>query len=175
MPDRRHLWRGIHDPEMVKSGLRITAQAGAERYRPGDTVSATLTVESTAVGHAFPTYVTPKVVLRAELVDRAGRPLPGSREERVIARDVALDLSREVADTRLLPGQRATLAYRRRVAEAGVRARLSVLVYPDAFYTRFFESLLAQGAGRGSAQVQEALEATRRSPFTVFVRELPLT
>ena len=49
------------------------------------------------------------------------------------------------------------------------------MVYPDEFYTRFFESLLAQGAGRGEAQIRAALEATRRSPFTVFTQELPLT
>ena len=26
MPERRHLWRGIHDPEMVRSGVTITAR-----------------------------------------------------------------------------------------------------------------------------------------------------
>ena len=61
-------------------------------------------------------------------------------------------------------------------AEAGAtRVRLSVVVEPDAFYTRFFEALLAQGAGRGEAQIREALEATRRSTFTVFERDIPLT
>ena len=39
----------------------------------------------------------------------------------------------------------------------------------------FFESLLAQGAGRGEAQIREALAATRRSLFMVFEREIPLT
>ncbi len=175
MPDRRHLWRGIHDPEMVRSGLTIVARAGASRYRPGDTISITLTVENTRVGHAFPTYVTPRVVLSAELVDQAGDVVAGSREERVIARDVTLDLSRERADTRLLPGAKAVLEYRRRVDRAGLRARLSVVVYPDAFYTAFFESLLAQGAGRGEAQIREALAASRRSAFTVFEQELPLS
>ena len=33
MPDRRHLWRGIHDPAMVRSGLTIVARDGASRYR----------------------------------------------------------------------------------------------------------------------------------------------
>ena len=50
-----------------------------------------------------------------------------------------------------------------------------MIVEPDAFYTKFFEALLAQGAGRGAAQIREALEAARRSPFTVFERELPLS
>jgi hypothetical protein len=175
MPDRRHLWRGIHDPDMVRSGLTIAARAGAARYRPGDTISVTLTVESTRVGHAFPTYVTPRVVLSAELVDEAGQVIAGSRQEKVIAREVTLDLEREIADTRLMPGKKAVLHYRRRVDHAGLRARLSVVVYPDEFYTRFFESLLEQGAGRGEARIREALAATRRSPFTVFEREIPLT
>jgi hypothetical protein len=175
MPDRRHLWRGIHDPDMVRSGLTIAVKPGAARYRPGETVAVTLRVESTRVGHAFPTYVTPKVVLRAELLDAGGAVIAGSLEELVIAREVALDLSREHFDTRLRPGQSATLEYRRRVDRPGVRARVSVIVYPDAFYTRFFNALLQQGAGRGAPQLREALTATRRSPFTVFVKELPLT
>src|SRR5439155_14402052 len=38
MPDRRHLWRGVHHPEMVRSGVTIDASAGASRYRPGEIV-----------------------------------------------------------------------------------------------------------------------------------------
>ena len=175
MPDRRHLWRGIHDADMVRSGLSIEAAGPKTRVGTGDVVSLALTVKSVRVGHAFPTYVTPKVVLRAELIDAAGAVVEGSREERVIAREIALDLSREIADTRLLPGQAATLRYRRRLPAAGISARLSVVVYPDAFYTSFYEALLQQGAGRGAAQIRQALEATRRSPFEVFRRELPLS
>jgi len=163
MPDRRHLWRGIHDPETVRAGLTITA-----RREDG---AAVLVVENSGVGHRFPTYVTPLVVLRGELLDAAGRVLPGSREEVLVGRRVELDLSREIADTRLQPGERATLRYAR--AAAGARARLSVVVYPDAFYTVFFEALLRQGAGRGEAQIRAALEATRRSPFTLFTADPP--
>jgi hypothetical protein len=175
MPDRRHLWRGIHDADMVRAGLTITASTGAPRYRPGQTAVATLSVTNTRVGHAFPTYVTPRVVLRAELLDTAGQVVAGSVAEQVIAREVALDLAHEAFDTRLGPGRTAALRYRPRVAAPGMRVRLSVIVEPDAFYTRFFETLLRQGAGRGEAQIREALAATRRSSFSVFVRELPLT
>jgi hypothetical protein len=175
MPDRRHLWRGIHDPEMVRSGLKVTARGGERRVRAGDLVDASLAVESTRVGHAFPTYVTPRVVLRGELIDAAGDVVAGTRRERVIAREVALDLSREIRDTRLSPGGRARLDYRVRAPAPGLRVRLSVVVEPDAFYTAFFEVLLENGAGRGEAQIREALAASRRSVFTVFVQELPAT
>lgn len=165
MPDRRHLWRGIHDPEMVRRGLTITIID--EAPGPGR-VAARLVVESTGVGHRFPTYVTPIVVLRAELIDGAGRAIAGTREERRIGREVTLDLERELADTRLDPGQRAELPYARALEGGAVAARFSVVVYPDAFYTAFFETLLRQGAGRGEDDIRAALADTRRSAFTVF-------
>ena len=175
MPDRRHQWRGIHDPDMVRSGLTVTARTDAARYRPGNWASLVLTVTSTRVGHAFPTYVTPRVIMRIELLDGDGRLVPGSRVEKIIAREVSLDLTRELFDTRLQPGQRVTLAYRPRLDTPGLRARFSVVVEPDAFYERFFEVLLRQGTGRGENQIREALDAARRSPFTVFARDIPLT
>src|SRR6058998_2503565 len=109
MPERRHLWRGIHDADMVRSGLTITL-VETPPHAAG-TVAARLVVENSGVGHRFPTYVTPLVLLRAELVDAAGRALAGTRVERRIGREVTLDLEREVSDTRLAPGERAELAY----------------------------------------------------------------
>jgi len=47
-------------------------------------------------------------------------------------------------------------------------------VFPDHFYTGFFESLLDSGAGDGDAQIREALDATRRSAFVIFERDVPL-
>lgn len=170
MPDRRHLWRGIHDPEMVRGGLTITLVDEADE--PGR-VAARLVVESTGVGHRFPTYVTPIVVLRAELVDGAGRAIAGTREEHRVGREVTLDLARELADTRLHPGERAELPYARALVPGAVAARFSVVVYPDAFYTAFFETLLRQGAGRGESDIRAALAATRRSAFTVFAALSP--
>jgi hypothetical protein len=174
MPDRRHLWRGIHDPEMVKSGVQIKLVTGRPRYRAGEKLTARLTITSTGVGHDFPTYVTPRVLVRAELLDAAGDPIPGSLEERAIGREVPLDLSREIADTRIPAGGRFTLDYTRRLDRPELRLRVSVTVFPDHFYTGFFESLLENGAGDGEAQIREALAATRRSAFVIFDRDLPL-
>jgi hypothetical protein len=165
MPDRRHLWRGIHDADMVRGGLAISV---VEEPPVVGRVAARLVVESTAVGHRFPTYVTPIVVLRAELVDAAGRAVAGTREERRIGREVSLDLEQELSDTRLRPGERAELPYARALGNGAVAARFSVVVYPDAFYTAFYEGLLRQGAGRGEAEIRTALAETRRSAFTAF-------
>ncbi len=175
MPGRRHLWRGIHDPDMVKSGVEISLTTDRPRYRPGDEVRATLTLRSVKVGHYFPTYVTPRIVVRGELLDSASRPVSCTARGAVIGRDVPLDLSREIADTRVPPGSRFAFEYRHRLARPALSLRITVTVLPDHFYTRFLESLLAWGAGSGTAQIQEALEATRRSAFVIFSRDITLT
>ncbi len=175
MPSRRHLWRGIHDRAMVRSGVTITLRTSRPRYRPGDEVRATLAVSSVAVGHYFPTYVTPRVLVRLVLLDEAGRHLPGSAEEHVIGREVTLDLAREISDTRIAPGSRTSFAYRRRLDRPGLRLMATVTVEPDHFYTRFFDSLLRSGQTAGSRDLRAALDASRRSRFEIFRRTVPLT
>jgi hypothetical protein len=175
MPDRRHRWRGIHDPEMVKSGVRVTLGLDRARYRPGHRLRATVTVASVNVGHYFPTYVTPQVVVRAVLVGTDGQPIAATAQEGIIGRQVPLDLSREIADTRIPPGGRFVLRYDRELDGPGLALRVTVTVYPDHFYTGFFAALLETGAGAGEADIREALDATRRSPFEIFARDVPLT
>jgi hypothetical protein len=175
MPDRRHVWRGIHDPAMTRSGVVVDVAIDRARDEPLDEVAARITISNTGVGHHFPTYVTPRVVVRAALVDAAGREVPASAEERVIARDVSLDLSRELSDTRIPAGGRLVFDYRRRAERAGVSLRVRVTVYPDHFYTRLFESLLGAGAGEATTEIQEALETTRRSAFDLYRADLPVT
>ncbi len=175
MPDRRHFWRGIHDAGMARSGVEIALRADRARYRVGDVARATLSISTPRACHAFPTYVTPQVLVRALLVDSEGRAVAGSVEERIIGRQVPLDLSREIADTRIPPGGRFTLIYARRLEDQGLRLRITVTVQPDEFYTRFFEAMLAAGAGKGEARIAEALEATRRSAYTLYEADLPLS
>ena len=175
MPDRRHLWRGIHDPEMVRSGVTIRRATDRQHYRPDDEVRARLAIGNTGVGHHFPTYVTPRVVVRMALVDMHGQELRGSAEEHSIGRDVSVDLTRERSDTRIPAGGRFTIAYRRRLERTtGVRLRAVVRVEPDHFYTGFFESLL-NSAGEGSREIVAALAASRQSAFELYRRDIPLT
>jgi len=175
MSDRRHLWRGIHDRDMVRSGVELGVTTGRRRYRAGDDLTAVLEVKSVGVGHYFPTYVTPRVVVRAGLIDAKGAFVAGSVQEHVIARDVSLDLSREISDTRIPPGGRASFSYRRRLESRGLTLRVTVTVYPDYFYSGFFESVLAAGAGASAPQIRTALDATRRSAFEIFTKDVPLT
>ncbi|MFN3476846.1 MAG: multiheme c-type cytochrome [Candidatus Methylomirabilales bacterium] len=173
MPDRKHLFRGIHDPEMVKKGVTIQLKTSKPRYRVGETILAALTVENTGVGHSFPTYVTPKVFIRAELIDPTGHPVPESVQEEVIGREVTLDLSREISDTRIPPKGTYTFKYAKKIDRRNLRLKVSVVVFPDYFYTRFFEAVLSGDQFvKGRKLLEEALEETRRSPFTIFEKEV---
>jgi len=169
MPDRHHLWRGIHDPEMVRQGVTIDLKT----TREGGRVQATLVITNSGVGHYFPTYLTPKVFLRMDLVDAQGRPVKGSFKEAVIGRDAPLDLSRELYDARLAPKASFTMKEAWKIDRPGFKLRARVVVEPDHFYTKFFQASIVQ-AERGKAQLREALRQTRRSSFTIFSREVPL-
>jgi hypothetical protein len=165
MPDRRHLWRGIHDAEMVRSGVTIGVvppriEAGAVR--------AALTMRNTGTGHDFPTYVTPKVVIEIFQEDSAGRAVAGTRREYVIARQVPLDLSREIADTRLAAGAQAALDYAVSRQQGAANLVYRVKVEPDAFYTGLYRSLIADGAGKGEAMIRQALADSLASHYTLF-------
>jgi hypothetical protein len=103
------------------------------------------------------------------------QPIASTEQEGIIGRQVPLDLSREIADTRIPPGGRFVLRYDRAIDGPGLTLRVTVTVYPDHFYTGFFGALLETGAGAGEAEIREALEATRRSPFEIFARDVPLT
>lgn len=172
MPERRHLWRGVHDEQMMSSSVTVSA-AGPVRTDRG--VEARLEIRNTGTGHRFPTYVTPKVIAEIYQAGADGRMLPGTLQQHVIARLVELDLSREIADTRLAPDEEAMLNYRARMDPGAAFLVYRMRVEPDAFYTEFFKSLLASGqAVRGKAMIGAALANLRRANFTFFEERRPL-
>ncbi|MCI0410582.1 MAG: hypothetical protein L0191_18815 [Acidobacteria bacterium] len=173
MPNRQHLWRGIHDPATVKQGVTVQLALGRERYRVGDELRATMMLANTGVGHYFPTYVTPKVLVRFELLDAKGRRIPGSFHEERIGREVTLDLARELFDTRIPPGKSHTVRYVRRIDRSGLKVKASVTVSPDDFYEKFFEATTRKARTRSArAMLRRALDQARRSSFAIFEEEL---
>ena len=162
MPGRRHLFRGIHDPAMVAGGLtvNVSASAGAARF----------SVTSSAIGHAFPTYVTPKIVIRAIALDQDGHELPATGAEQVISRVVESGEHGwvESSDTRLMPGQTASID----VPWNGHRTvRFWVEVYPDDYYRREVYPELERDTKPGSAaamNVKQASQDANHSGYRLF-------
>jgi hypothetical protein len=138
-------------------------------------VAARLDVANTGVGHYFPTYVTPKVVIRGIQLDAQGNRLKGTEQDFVIGRQVALDLSRESADTRIAPDARASFDYRRPRHASAIAVAWEVQVQPDAFYLEFYDSLLRDATrGRSRQLIAQARDAARASPYILFSQRLPL-
>lgn len=176
MPDRRHLWRGIHDPEMVKQGVTIQLAVHKERFQVGEKLQAILTLTNIGVGHYFPTYVTPKVVVQLELRDSEGTPVKGSFQKERIGREVTLDLAHELFDTRIPPGQTHTVRYVRTVDQTGLKLRASVVVVPDDFYVGFFEAILPKTRTKQARDwLEQALNDARASAFVLFEEAVPVS
>ncbi|HEY7531267.1 MAG TPA: hypothetical protein VH681_00635 [Nitrospiraceae bacterium] len=52
---RRHLWRGGHDPDMVKSAIAVQVIADPPVPKPGEDLRLTLTLINAGAGHKLPT------------------------------------------------------------------------------------------------------------------------
>jgi hypothetical protein len=159
MPERRHSFKGIHDPEMTRQGLGVDVGRTAEGLR--------VLVKNRGAGHALPTYVTPRI-----LVDLAG-PGAGPRLRHVIARTMRWSQEEgweELADTRLLPDESVELELPLAQGEGG---EVRVRVEPGYDYAeRIYPTLLAlwsdtlSSAERGL--LEQAREAAGQSAYTLY-------
>jgi len=170
MPERRHLFRGIHDPEMVRSGVEIVVK----ETNYGGHKGALLTVTNSNTGHYFPTYVTPLIVVRGSLLDEKGEVLAGSVKERFIGRRIELNLSREIEDSRIAPMKTFAFDYSPVQSDGAAKIKLEIWVHPDKFYNGFFKSSLRGGFHASKEDIEEALESTERSPYLLFTREIEI-
>jgi len=176
MPDRRHLWRGIHDPDMVKQGVTVRLSLEKARYQVGEQLRAEITLANVGVGHYAPTYVTPKIIVRFELVDADGKLVENSAHEERIGREVTLDLARELFDTRIAPGESRTVRYVRGVDQAGLTLRASVVVVPDDFYIQFYEATAPKTKTKeAKALLEQAMREGRARSFPLFTEDVTVS
>ncbi len=161
MPDRQHLFRGIHDPEMVKRGITINA------VREGS--NARLVITNTGVGHFFPTYVTPVVVIKGFMLDKNDKVIARSMKKAFIGRKVNLDLSKEIFDTRIPPEKSFEFDYTVSKSYNSGKLVFEVWVYPDEFYNRFYRDLLkGKNGGFDGKEIEKAFKITEKSGYRLF-------
>lgn len=166
MPERRHLWQGIHSPAMVQSALTATLE-----LRDG---MAHASLANTGAGHFFPTYLVPE--LRVQLVLKE----TGVDDERLLAESIIgwrvdIDLEHEFFDTRLPPG--GSLAIEAGLpGDMGPAAEviLRLAVAPGEHYERSFASVLAQRERLDAATLallEQALEETRGKRYSLVLAQ----
>ena len=165
MPDRKHEFRGIHDPDMVRKGLEL------KLFRLGEDV--VLTMYSRWIGHAFPTYVTPKVEVFAEALNGKGEVLRQWQWQ--IIREVEYDNGwQEKRDTRLKSGETRTF----RAVDIPLQAktvRYRVIVEPDYFYKGVYSSLLSgEMDAQARLHIQQASKLAAANDFLLFEKTIAL-
>lgn len=157
MPKRRHLWRGIHDREMVANGLRRKLEV---KRIDGSRIVARGTITAPGVGHYFPTYVVPKVTVSLQL-----RNSTGTREiaRYVIGRTVSVDMDRELSDTRIPPGGEAVVSAEVKAPPGANDIEMRVEVAPAEHYARMYQSMLDRNPKMDSATQTLLRQALREA------------
>ncbi|TGL39896.1 cytochrome c554 and C-prime [Leptospira perdikensis] len=168
MPDREHSWKGIHDKTFVQNSLlptwTITENKG--KYR----IQAEL--KSIGIGHAFPTYIVPKIYLRFYVVLK-DKPNPILLEESVIGRIVNANLTEEYLDTRIQAQKTHLVRFDFEPKENQIQKFLwEIEVNPDEQYVRSFEEQLKNKGNQLSnlsrKLLEESLYEKRNSRYTLF-------
>lgn len=176
MPNREHTFLGVHDPDTFRQGIALTATARAQ----GGVVTVIAELANVGAGHYLPTTPTPAAWMKIRLLDKAARPIDGAFASLRIGRDIHHDGKRwqEIADTRIPPGERRTMARAwkaGRTAEAAF-ARVTVEVSPDDYYERLYERQLERKLAPGRrALYAEALAKAKRAHYVAVQRDLPIT
>lgn len=166
MPDRKHEFKGIHDPAIVAKGLDVRTSLTPK--------AATIRLASVWIGHAFPTYVTPKVEIRIKLKNELGMVLVEKQWE--ISRVVEYkDEWVEVSDTRLMPDEERMFVLTP-LPEGTHQVHFSIRVIPDHFYKRVYRDL-SHGDLKPDARklLERAIRTAKDNEYTLFdqVRTMP--
>jgi hypothetical protein len=167
MPDRKHLWRGIHDPEMTRRAVEVTLELNDQ----GDgSYEALARVRNSGAGHHFPTYMVPKVELLFYQHDADGSVQELGRH--VIGWQVDTQITREIADTRIPAGE--TREFRQPYISpgaAGWRVELVMRVLPGEHYERIYRDSLSRAGQLPAAAVpllRQALEEVESAYYELL-------
>jgi len=163
MPFGKHLFQGIHTPSLVAASVEVT-------WSETGTGQGTLSLTNTAVGHDFPTYATPRVVMQVQPEDARGAPV-GEKATLILGRAVHFEGGawREAFDTRVPPGQTRALHCALKLSPSAVRLHATVRVMPDAAYVPLYRSLAARALPSDRARmIRQALARAGSSAYTLF-------
>ncbi|MDP2606853.1 MAG: ammonia-forming cytochrome c nitrite reductase subunit c552 [Deltaproteobacteria bacterium] len=180
MSGRRHLWKGIHDRDMVKGGVRIEAHLKKLTAISESPLELSVAVTNAAVGHKFPTYITPKIFVLADLLDESGKSLPGTSQEQIIGWDTRFVNGqwKEYFDTRIAPGEISRKIFKWTPPARATQARVRVEVQPDHFYHVHFYPAYLKGenlSNDGKRLVEKALKESGGTSFVIFEEVIPLS
>jgi hypothetical protein len=178
MPDRKHLWKGIHDPEMTRNAVSIQLEFAPPEGK-SDSLSANLSLTNVGAGHRFPTYIEPQIVLYLEQADAKGQPIADTKVEKYIGRKVTEDMETELFDTRLMPGETFHVDYRKPLDPKAKTLLARVEVWPDEAYRLYFIKMLETPNLRPTmpaviTEMEKAIKLDTDSRYLLWEQRTPL-
>ncbi|MEW6325247.1 MAG: multiheme c-type cytochrome [Nitrospirota bacterium] len=163
---RRHLWRGGHDPEMIKRALQAELIPPAAPVPPGETATFRLRVTNGGAGHAIPTG-DPDRFFRIELELRGADGRVIKRTARTISRWIIWrPVIIEVYENRIRPLESREYALAARMPEPAnadgmtIHAKVSYHILTERAYKRL--------------QTKYGLTEEVPHVFTIYDAALPL-
>jgi hypothetical protein len=162
---RRHLWRGGHDPEMIRQAVAVRVQADSSSPGPGDRVTFTATLINAGAGHKIPTGDPDRHFTVEFLVeDKTGRVVAHQSDTMgrwILWQPVVV----EVHDNRLLPLASREYTFRYRMPEQAVGLTLKTRVRYHMLTDDQHEML----------RTKYGLTADDPYRFTIYERAFPLS
>ena len=162
---RRHLWRGGHDPEMIKQAVAVRVEADPPAPQPGERVTFIATLINAGAGHKIPTGDPDRHFTVEFLVqDKDGRTVLHQTDTMgrwILWQPVVV----EVHDNRLLPlaGREYKFTYRMPEPAAGLTLKTLVRYH-----------ILTDGQHE-MLQARYGLTADDPYRFTIYERVFPLS
>lgn len=164
-PGRRHLWRGGHDPEMIKRAVAVQVHADPSLPKAGSPVTFTLTLINAGAGHKIPTgdpdrHFTVEFLVQTE----QGKVL--KQQINTMGRWILWQpVITEVYDNRLFPLASRTYTFDYRVPDqpSGLSLKIRVQYH-----------ILTDGQ-HAMLQRKYGLTSNEAYRFTVYEREFPLS
>lgn len=173
MPDRKHAWKGIHDPVMTRSALSVdlSSQLDSEgRYN----ISARVT--NSGAGHHFPTYLVPDVQLVLEYLSPEGDTIELNRY--TAAWRGNLTLTEELFDQRIPAGETISIDGKLNQSDPTGKVRLRVSVTPRYQYIVTFEDYFKRKVNdlkpQTSQLLQLAIQEARSANYEFIAAETEL-
>lgn len=162
---RRHLWRGGHDPDMIRRAVAIQVKADPPSPKPGDRVRFTLTLINAGAGHKIPTG-DPDRHFTVEFLVENGTGQVLDRQVTTMGRWILWQPAIiEVYDNRLLPLAGRDYTYEYRVPAGSERLTLK---------TRVRYHILTDGQHE-MLRKKYGLTADDPYAFTIYERNFPLS
>ena len=162
---RQHLWRGGHDPDMVKRAVAIQVTSNPPVPKAGEQVDVTLTLINAGAGHKLPTgdpdrYFT----VEFEVLDASGKVI--KQQQNTMGRWIMWQPAiLELFDNRLLPLASRDYAFSYALPQSLEGLKLKTRVRYHIQSEKQHQMLINKFG----------LTANDPYHFTVYEREVPLT